>query len=400
MSIDAAAERLARFLEEQRYVEVYGHHDADGVVAASIICHALRKRGIGFRLRVVDRVPDLDGGAPALLCDLGAGLEDLPSDVAVLDHHAPVARGDGAVLNPHAVGLDGERVLCAAALAFLVANRFADCRDLAGLAVAGMLGDGQAFEGENAEILNDGLANGVIELAQGIRLPGTTIGEQLELAIDPFLPGISGNADRVRELLRASMGEDGPELDRLLSLIVLDTVRDAAPGAIEALWGDRVVCLREVLADATTLSAVVDACGKSGRGGLAASVCLRSPGAVEEARKVAAGYRRRVIGAIAGARPVGESTCAVLIDDPALVGDVATALAGPAGGPVLVAARNGDMVRVSTRADGAVPLGPLVRQLASEAGGSGGGHARRAGGSVPADGFLGFAAAFAEAVGA
>ena len=136
------------------------------------------------------------------------------------------------------------------------------------------------------------------------------------------------------------------------------------------------------------------------QGGLAASVCLRSPGAVEEARKVAAGYRRRVIGAIAGARPVGESTCAVLIDDPALVGDVATALAGPAGGPVLVAARNGDMVRVSTRADGAVPLGPLVRQLASEAGGSGGGHARRAGGSVPADGFLGFAAAFAEAVGA
>lgn len=400
MSIDAAAERLARFLEEQRYVEVYGHHDADGVAAASIVCHALRRRGIGFRLRVVDRVPDLDGGATTLLCDLGAGLEDLPADVAVLDHHAPVARGDGVVLNPHAAGLDGERVLSAAALAFNAANRLANCRDLAGLAVAGVLGDGQAFEDENAEILNDGVANGVLELERGFMLPGSSIAEQLELAIDPYLPGISGDAGKVRELLRASSGEGGPALDHLLSLVVLDTAEKAAPGSIEALWGDRVICLREVLADARTLAAVVEACGKSGRGGLAASVCLRSPGAVEEAREVAAAYRRRVILAIAGARPVEEAAFAFLVDDPSLVGDVATALAGPVGGPVLVAAQDGGMVRISARADGPVPLGLLVRQLAVEAGGSGGGHARRAGASVPVGGFPEFAAAFAEAVGA
>ncbi len=399
MSIDAATERLARFLEEQRYVEVYGHHDADGVAAASIVCHALRRRGIGFRLRVVDRVPALDSGAPTLLCDLGAGLEDLPADVAVLDHHAPVPHGDGVVLNPHSAGLDGEQVFSAAALAFLMANRLANCRDLAGLAVAGVLGDGQAFENENAEILNDGLANGVLELERGIQLPGISIAEQLELAIDPYLPGISGDAGRVRELLRASLGEDGPALDLLLSQIVLDTAEQAAPGSIEALWGDRVLCLREVLADARTLAAVVEACAKSGRGGLAASVCLRSPGAVEEAREVAAAYHRRVIRAIAEARPVDEVALAFLVDDPSLVGDVATALAGPAGRPVLVASGDGDMVRISARADGSVPLGPLVRQLATETGGSGGGHTRRAGGFVPESGFLEFAAAFAEAVG-
>lgn len=399
MLIDAAAERLARFLEEQRYVEVYGHHDADGVAAASIVCHALRRREIGFRLRVVDRVPDLDRGTPTLLCDLGAGLEDLPADVAVLDHHAPVARGDGVVLNPHTVGIDGERVLCAAALAFITANRLADCRDLSGLAAAGMLGDGQVFEDENAEILNEGLANGVLEMERGIQLPGSSIAEQLELAIDPYLPGISGDGERVRELLRSSPGEDGPALDHLISLVVLESAENAAPGAIEGLWGDRVICLREVLADARTLGAVVEGCGKSGRGGLAASVCLRSPGAVEEAREVAAAYRRRVIQAIAGARPVEGTPFAFLVDEPALASDVATALAGPVGGPVLVAAQYGDLVRISARADGQVPLGPLVRQLAAEAGGSGGGHTRRAGGSVPVSGFIEFAAAFAEAVG-
>ncbi len=400
MSIDAAAERLARFLEEQRYVEVYGHHDADGITAASLVCHALWRRGTGFRLRVVDRVPDLDTEVPTLLCDLGAGLDDLPAHVAVLDHHAPAARGDGIVLNPHLAGLDGERVLSAAALAYRVANRLANCRDLAGLAAAGVLGDGQAFEDENAEILNEGMTNGVLQLERGVALPGSSIAEQLELAIDPYLPGISGDKGRVRELLRASLGEDGPALDLLLSLVVLDTAERAAPGALEALWGDRVLCLRETLTDAQTLAAVVEACGKTGRGGLAASICLRSPGAAEEGRTVAAAHRRRVIEAIAGVMPVEEAGVAYRIADPALAGDVAAALAGPAGGPILVAGGSDGMVRLSARGDGRVPLGPLVRQLAAEAGGTGGGHTRRAGGVVPAGAFLQFAAAFAEAVGA
>lgn len=400
MTIDAAAERLARFLREQPYVEVYGHHDADGIAAASLVCHALWRRGIGFRLRVADRVPVLEPGVATLLCDLGAGLDDLPANVAVIDHHAPAAAGDGPVLNPHLAGLDGERELATAGLAYMVANRIADCRDLAGLAVAGLIGDGQAFEAGNAELLNEGIANGVLEVERGLALPGGSIAEQLELATDPYLPGISGDAGRVRELLRASLGEDGPALDLLLSLVVLDTAREAAAGALETLWGDRVLTPREAVGDARTLAAVVDACGKAGRGGLAASVCLRAPGAADEARSVAADHRRHVIGAIAAAVPVEEAAIAFRIEDPRLASDVASALAGPLGRAVLVAAGTDGSVRLSARGDGAVPLGPLLRQLAGEAGGSGGGHARRAGAVVPAAAFPGVAAAFAEAVGA
>ena len=400
MTIDAAAERMARFLGEQPYVEVYGHHDADGITAASLVCHALWRRGIGFRLRVADRMPVLEAGVPTLLCDLGAGIDDLPANVGVIDHHAPAAAGDGPVLNPHLAGLDGERVLSTAALAYMVADRLADCRDLAGLAAAGVIGDGQAFEAENAELLNEGIANGVLEVERGLALPGRSIAEQLELATDPYLPGISGDAGRVRELLRASLGEDGPALDLLLSLVVLDTAREAAPGALESLWGDRVITPRELIGDARTLAAVVDACGKAGRGGLAASVCLRAPGAADEARVVAAEHRRRVIGAIAAAVPVEEAAIAFRIEDPRLASDVASALAGPLGRAVLVAAGTDGSVRLSARGDGAVPLGPLLRQLAGEAGGTGGGHARRAGAVVPAAAFPAFAAAFAEAVGA
>lgn len=400
MTIDAAAESLARFLAEQSYVEVWSHHDVDGIAAASLVCHALWRRGIGFRLRVRSRAPALDPGVPTLLCDLGAGIDDLPATVAVIDHHAPAAVGDGPVLNPHLAGIDGERVLAAAALAYGVANRLADCRDLAGVAAAGVIGDGQVFGDGNAELLNEGIANGVLEVVRGIALPGDSVAEQLELAIDPYIPGISGDAGRIRELLRASVGDDGPALDLLLSLVVLEAARDAAPGALESLWGDRVLTPREAFADARTLAAVVDACGKAGRGGLAASVCLRAPGSADEARGVAADFRRRVIAAIETAAPVEEAPFAVRIGDARLASDVASALSGPLGRPVLVAAATEEGVRLSARGDGTAPLGPLMRQLAHEAGGSGGGHARRAGAVVPAEAFAAVAAAFGEAVGA
>ncbi len=107
-----------------------------------------------------------------------------------------------------------------------------------------------------------------------------------------------------------------------------------------------------------------------------------------------------MIAAIAAAVPVEEAAIAFRIEDPRLASDVASALAGPLGRPILIAAGTNGAVRLSARGDGTVSLGPLLRQLAGEAGGSGGGHARRAGAVVPAASFPAIAAAFAEAVGA
>jgi len=58
----------------REYVEVYAHHDADGIAAGSLLCTALHRNGKGFRLRIVHA---FDPGMreeenPLLLCDLGA----------------------------------------------------------------------------------------------------------------------------------------------------------------------------------------------------------------------------------------------------------------------------------------------------------------------------------------
>ena len=82
MSLETAAETVAEQIRRQEFVEVFAHHDADGIAAASILCHAMLRAGIRFRLRVRHEVKpsDLTGDSAYLLCDLGSGREDLPED--------------------------------------------------------------------------------------------------------------------------------------------------------------------------------------------------------------------------------------------------------------------------------------------------------------------------------
>jgi len=83
MILAEAAARLAGHLARQDFVEVYAHHDADGIAAGAIVCVALLRRGIRFRLRVVSHISreSLSSDTPILLCDLGSGIADLPREI-------------------------------------------------------------------------------------------------------------------------------------------------------------------------------------------------------------------------------------------------------------------------------------------------------------------------------
>ncbi|HQP72168.1 MAG TPA: DHH family phosphoesterase, partial [Methanoculleus sp.] len=221
MSLDAAAATLASRLLEQEFVEVLAHHDADGIAAASILCHAMFRAGGRFRLRIrPDITPEeIPREGSVLLCDFGSALQDLPDDVMVVDHHQPRFEGELHV-NPHLAGIDGDRNLSAAGAAYLVARKMGDNRDLAGLTLLGIIGDGQVIEGPNREIANEGIANGFITPGRGLLLAGRGLVEQITLAIDPYLPGLSGEPDAARTLVAAVTGEDEVDMETLLSRIV------------------------------------------------------------------------------------------------------------------------------------------------------------------------------------
>jgi single-stranded DNA-specific DHH superfamily exonuclease len=387
MSLEEAVSRIALNLERQDFVEVYAHHDADGIAAGSILCTALYRKGIRFRLRILDRISpaSLSPEVPVVLCDLGSGLEDLPVGVMVIDHHIPRFEGELHV-NPRLDGIDADRELSSAGAAYLVASALGDNRDLAGLVMLGIIGDDQELAGKNLEIFNEAMGESVITTQRGCRLAGRDLHERLLCSIDPYLPRISGDEMAVADLIEAAAREGTMEYDTLISLIVMRISPFVPPGTLASLYGDLYSLDREVIPDVHSFTAVVDACGKCGQGGLAASLCFRSTEGIGEAWEAAQGHRRRVIRSLSEAAGKERHDGFYEVDEASVASDVADALARDTlqDQPVLVAARNNDLCHISARAPGAsgINLGDLVHEAAVRCGGLGGGHRRRAGATI------------------
>ena len=387
MSLEDAIARVAEQLMRQEFVEVFAHYDTDGIAAASILCHALLRQDRHFRLRLLPRIApgQITGEHATLLCDLGAGIEDLPPEVMVVDHHLPVFEGKYHA-NPRESGIDGDCELSSSGTAYLVAQQMGDNRDLAGLAMLGMIGDRQALRGMNLEIFNEGVAEGIITPNRGLRLSGRDLHERYVNALHPYLPGLSGEPTAVQEILDRSHNGKGSDEDLLLSLALLKVSPLATPAAMESVYGDLCDLEREVITDAHTLSGLVDACGKSGHGGLAAGFCMRSNTNLIEAWDLVRSYRARVIEAIKGASIGSGALLCVEVQEAAIKGDVADALAFDCTPPIalMVYAREGTQCHISVRCPPgcAREIGTELKSLALECGGYGGGHRLRAGATI------------------
>jgi hypothetical protein len=402
MSLDEDAQTVADQIRRQQYIEVYAHHDADGIAAAGILCQAMLRVGIRFRLRIKQAVTpaDLAGDTAKLLCDLGSGMTDIPRDVMVVDHHIPQFEGEFQV-NPRLSGIDGDRELSAAGTAYIVAQHLGDNRDLAGLVIPGIIGDDQAIAGKNLEIFNEGVGNGIIVPDRGLVLPGRDMTERWYMATSPYLEAISGEEPVIAELIDHAKGENGTRLDTLVSLAVLTTARQTSAEGMLSLYGDTFHLEREVIEDGHAFTAVIDACGKSGHGDLGAALCLRSSHDLDKAWEIARQHRMKVIGAIKSAHPIAGALSIYEVQDATLASDVADVLARDRVHtmPVLVYAQDGEMCRLSARspAGNDTDLGSVVRDLATTCGGNGGGHHRRAGATIPFNQIDGFSHGWQEA---
>jgi single-stranded-DNA-specific exonuclease len=389
MSLEAAAGEVAERLLAQEFVEVIAHHDADGIASASIVCHALLRADVRFQLKIRQKIPfdELQETGAVLLCDFGSAYETLPPDMMVIDHHVPRFEG-GYQVNPRLHGIDGDRELSSAGAAYMVAQHMGENRDLAGLALVGMIGDDQECTGKNQEICSDGMANGFVVPHRGFRLPGRDLTEQLFMALSPHLTGISGEEASVEELVAGCTREGKPDLPTLLSAVILTAMPGMSCEAAERLYGDTYELERELFHDAHTLAAIVEACGQAGFGGLGASLCLRDPARIDEAWEVARSYRMQVIEALRSARRLDEGAAVFEVDNPAVTGAVADALAHDhvQKSPVAVLARSGENCRISARRPPGLDLDMdgMIRTLADSCGGTGGGHPSRAGATIPA----------------
>ena len=384
MSLEEAAAKIAAYLRSKDYVEIYSHHDADGIAAAAILTVALRRADIAFRLRFLPHLKkeDVERSEMSVLCDLGASVPDFPESIVIIDHHVPYANVPFHI-NPRLEGIDGETELSAAGCAYLVANALGDNRDLAGLVMVGIIGDSQKLSGMNQKIIGDAVGNNLIEVGKGILLPGRTTKEQIELAVLPYLGNLSGDGETAEKIASLCMNTASDEAytSMLLSEIIVRS--DASYHDLMSMYGESWKLLREAVQDAYSMTAVIDACGKAGRPDLGYAVAAGDMTQTDAAWETANAFRRKIIASAAAAEAVAENVW--LSDSVETASDVADIFVRSKQMPVVVLARGTEYLKVSARApaDSSVDFEQMMKTSAEKFGGAGGGHKTRAGGELP-----------------
>ncbi len=318
-TLQKRVETAAKVIAQHDYARVISHYDADGITAAGILCHALMRRGIQVHVTIVNKLEDsfvqgLDEDL-IIICDMGTAQSDILAAhlkdraVVVIDHHAPSSSvpvlntPTSVLINPcclraaEAQDLVNERgsAMCAAGLSYLVARRLASEQtgniDLAGLAIAGTLGDKlDLSSGVNKLIVDEALQEGVISVKTGLKLGDGKLQELILSSTDPYTP-LAGKPEWVVALLKQAKLEGTREITDLteaeeakLTTALLAFVRESeAEISDDVLVGTTYRLHCEVIPNGFDLMRTIDACGRLGKSGLGLGLCLREARLREEA---------------------------------------------------------------------------------------------------------------------
>src|SRR5881397_1059938 len=198
-------------------VRIVGHYDPDGTTSAAILARAMTRAGKAFHAStstvidegVAKRLRE-ESNELVILSDMGSNqldrVEGLPCPAIVLDHHAPPRDSEKVVhVNPALFGIDGTREACGATTTWLFTLALDERNwDLAGVAMAGAIGDMQhlgGFAGLNAALFEEAVARNVLSRERGLALISAPAEEALTRCIIPYFVGISGRPEGARKLL-------------------------------------------------------------------------------------------------------------------------------------------------------------------------------------------------------
>lgn len=418
------AKNAADKIRKHRFVRIVSHNDADGLTSAGIMAQALLRSGIRFQLSIAARLDEavieevnrsISKGELVIFCDMGSGQPELikkvAADVVVLDHHQPVGQSPAkAVVNAHIVGIDGATDISASGTCYLVAREM-DARnvDLAGLAIAGAVGDRQLFHTANAFILDEALKAGVVSVRKGLKVGDGDLADVLAYSTEPFLD-ITGYPEKVSEFL-SRLGISGnienlseAEGSRLVNAVALKLARQASPEAVEAVIGEVLLLNRELVKNVYDFISILNTCGKQKIYGLALSLCLKDQEVVSEALSLTKEHEKKLTMDIRGNVEKirkGENIWYINIVDALSTGTLASTVVRYLHPelPFICVNESEGIIKISARGtrelvSKGLDLSFVLREAAGAVGGSGGGHSVASGASIPlgsADEFLSIA---------
>ena len=300
------------------FIHIFSHYDADGISAAGILAKTLFREGKDFTVTLLTGLTDetfskvKESKAPCiLLADLGASyirqLENLDKTVVVLDHHRSSADSEKiCYVNPHLFGIDGMTDSCGAAVSFLFSITMNEKNwDLSQITFAGITGDRQHINLGmiNRFILENAVKKNYIKLTSGSLIPLGNLYEELYLTTDPYISGVSGDAEGVADMMDAvklSKGRMQADLDenerrKLSTLITLKLLsKNVSSPTMNDIVRSRYY-LNSWHMDAETMSDMLNACGRLDLGGIGIGMCMGDERCRIEAGRLNNEYREGVV---------------------------------------------------------------------------------------------------------
>ena len=403
--ISRIAKPAADKIKAQQFVRVVSHHDADGITACGIICHMLQRLNISFQATIVSNLDDsihtvLDKEQVVIFCDMGSGQPDIVNryDAVVIDHHVPQKEIKVLHVNPLLIGQDGGSEISGSGVAYSLARIMGNNKDLAGMAVAGAIGDKQKMIGTNRDILEEGITSGAITVHKGLKLGRGPIEKVLELSTDPYFD-FSGKPEESKKFI-AELGLSGnieslstEDLKRLASALSLLLLRKSPPDTIDSLIGDAYLLNNEIIKDVYDFTNTVNSCGKMGVPGLGLAICLRYEPALNEAESKHFEYSRQILDAFNEAVQRVQDMGSIRFLD-LCCSDVTGAVASTIiryvmpDKPIIVLNTEDGSVKISARGTAdliskGLDLSIAVRESALKVSGNGGGHKIASGANIP-----------------
>lgn len=408
--IKRAIEKIEE-LSAKKSIKVISHFDSDGITSAAIFSRALHRWKKKFSMEIVkgleeDYIKALPEDQVLIFLDLASGslnyLKEKKTEVFILDHHEVVQEipPNVTMINPL---LHNEEPLSGAAICYLFAKALSpNNKDLATLAVIGMVGD--MMEKNLSKTYEEIVREAETIVKKGLLIYPSTrpLDRALEYSSNPYIPGVTGSYKGVIELLRDAniQKKDGrfkalyelteEEMGNLVTAVMLHSPsKTNVDGIIGNLY---LLKFFNRLEDARELSALINACSRMDSPWVSLGFCLGNKKCKEEAEKIYIGYKQSLVEALKYVaemdKTIGKNYTIINAKDKikdTIIGTVASIISNSplylTGSIIVALAYNQDKIKVSARIVG--KEGRNVREVLSQAvvpvGGEVGGHPNAAG---------------------
>ena len=434
-----------KIIENANDIKVYSHIDCDGICSGAILSTILDRQNKEHEIEFVN-LDVLDNieltHELTIFSDLGSGqLVDANAKegqkILILDHHPPLRDLDYGndknytylEINPIHHGIDGSYYVCGGGLCYFLAKEFG-YDDLSWIGVLSAIGDMQNtrsghFEGLNEIIQKDAIDGGYLEVTKNdlniygrntrplfvalsyfsdVKLPITnntteTMAILEELGIDE-----KHNRKTLNELTMAEKGKLYQYLVGMLSKVVPGRYVKYIP---QLIIGDSYTFLKEdpnsFLRDASEFSTSMNACGRNHEEKVAMEVLKGDRFvALDELETVSLDHRRNLAKSIARVAESDETNIIEMENlqyfdgtgiKPEIVGTITGMILGYCNWkkPVIGFTQTDEKgLKVSLRCskllsyDG-IHFGNIIREVANDVGGTGGGHSMACGAYIPID---------------